>query len=121
MSQTLHICGSCLSRPKNENKKKTENEQRHKIFLRRLSWFGAAIKFFCSTRLTSSMFYCLPTEDMEGLRKVFNALEIENNDILQPYFHDYRKDFESVVFVEEEFLCKRIQKEDMFVDLTLKP
>ena len=36
---------------------------------------------------------------MEGFRKVFNALEIENNEMLRLYFHEYRKDLESVAFV----------------------
>lgn len=48
---------------------------------------------------------------MEGLRKAFNALEIEDNDKLQLYFYDNRQDFESVVFVEKAFRHKRIQKE----------
>ena len=55
---------------------------------------------------------------MEGFKKVFNALEIENNEMLWLYFHEYRKIFESVVFVDEEFLHKRIQKEDVSVNLT---
>ena len=56
---------------------------------------------------------------MGELRKIFNALEIGNVDMLQPYFQDYRKGLEPVVFVEEEFLHKRIQKEDVFVDFTV--
>ena len=55
---------------------------------------------------------------MKGFRKVFNGLEIENNEMLFSYFHEYKKDLESVVFVEEEFLHERIQKEDVSVDLT---
>ena len=43
---------------------------------------------------------------MEGFKKVFNVLEIENNEMLRSYFHEYRKNFESVVFVEEEFLAR---------------
>ena len=38
--------------------------------------------------------------------------------MLWSYFHEYRKILESVVFVEEEFLHERIQKEDVSVDLT---
>ena len=64
------------------------------------------------------VFYCLETADMEGFRKVFNALEIENNEILRSHFHEYKKNLESVVFVEEAFLHERIQKEDVSVDLT---
>ena len=55
---------------------------------------------------------------MGSFKKVFNGLEIENNEMLWSYFHEYRKIFESVVFVEEEFLHERIQKEDVSVDLT---
>ena len=55
---------------------------------------------------------------MEEFRKVFNAHEIENNEMLQSYFHEYKKNLESVVFVEEELLHERIQKEDVSVDLT---
>ena len=55
---------------------------------------------------------------MERFRKVFNALEIENNEKLRSYFHEYRKNLDSVVFVEEEFLHERIQKQDVSVDLT---
>ena len=55
---------------------------------------------------------------MKGFRKVFNGLEIENNEMLLSYIHEYKKDLESVVFVEEEFLHERIQKEGVSVDLT---
>ena len=55
---------------------------------------------------------------MEESRKVFNAHEIENNEMLRSYFHEYKKNLESVVFVEEELLHERIQKEDVSVDLT---
>ena len=51
------------------------------------------------------------------MQKVFYVLEIKTN-MFHPYFHDYRKNHESKIFVEEEFLHKRIQKEDIFVDLT---
>ena len=55
---------------------------------------------------------------MEGFRKVLNALEIENNEILRSYFHEYKKNLESEVLMEEEFLHERIQKEDVSIDLT---
>ena len=60
---------------------------------------------------------------MEGLRKVLNVLQIENNNMLQPCFYECRDDFESVAFFAEEFWHKRIQKEDgekkdAFVDIT---
>ena len=73
---------------------------------------------FVARGLPLPVFYCSQTADMEGFKKVFNALEIENNEMLWSYFHEYRKILESVVFVEEEFLHERIQKEDVSVDLT---
>lgn len=50
--------------------------------------------------------------------EISNALEAENNEMLQSFFHDYRKEVESVVFLEVELLHKRIRKEKVFVDLT---
>ena len=72
---------------------------------------------FVARGLPLPVFYCSQTADMEGFRKVFNALEIENNEMLRPYFHEYKRNLESVVFVEE-LLHERIQKEDASVDLT---
>lgn len=59
----------------------------------------------------------LLTADMKGLRKVFNAIWIENIYTLQSHFCDYRKYLESVVFAEEQILQK-IQK-DLFVNFTI--
>ena len=64
------------------------------------------------------VFYCSQTS---AVCKVFNALEIENKEMLRLYFHESRKNFESVVFVEEEFLHNGIQKEDESIDLTAAP
>ena len=63
-------------------------------------------KVFCSTRPSSSTF-C----QREPWRKVvkFNALET---------FHDNRKELESVLFIYEEFLHKKIEKGHVFIDLT---
>ena len=61
---------------------------------------------FVTQGLPLPVFYCLQTADMEGFRKVFNVLGIE-----------YRKNLQSVVFAEEEFLHERIQK-DVPVNLT---
>ena len=72
---------------------------------------------FVARGLPLPVFYCSQTADMEGFAKVFNALEIEKNEMLWSYFQ-YRKNLKSVAFVEEEFLHKRIQKEDVPVDLT---
>ena len=73
---------------------------------------------FVARGLPLPVFYCSQTAGMEGFRKVFKVLEIENNEVLRSYFHEYRKNLDSVVFVEEEFLHERIQEEDMSVDLT---
>ena len=73
---------------------------------------------FVARGLPLPVFYCSQTADMEEFRKVFNAHEIENNEMLRSYFHEYKKNLESVVFVEEELLHERIQKEDVSVDLT---
>ena len=73
---------------------------------------------FVARGLPLPVFYCSQTADMEESRKVFNAHEIENNEMLRSYFHEYKKNLESVVFVEEELLHERIQKEDVSVDLT---
>ena len=72
---------------------------------------------FVTQGLPLPVFYCLQTADMEGFRKVFNVLGIENNEMLLSYFHEYRKNLQSVVFAEEEFLHERIQK-DVPVNLT---
>ena len=118
MSQTMQICDSCLSRPKHKNEKKnekkTESGQWKKNFLAQGDLVRGSSKVsFVARGLPLPVFYCSQRADMEVFRKVFNALEIENNEILRLYFHEYRKNLESVVFVEEEFLHKRIQKEDV--------
>ena len=53
--------------------------------MRMESWCGVAIKFPLQHK--SSLFYFLLAADTGGLRKGFNVLEIENNDMLQLYFH----------------------------------
>ena len=73
---------------------------------------------FVARGLPIPVFYRSQTADMAGFRKVFNALEIENNEMFRSYFHEYIKNLDSVVFVEEEFMHERIQKEDGSVDLT---
>ena len=73
---------------------------------------------FVAQGLPLPVFYCSQTADIEGFKKVFKALEIKNNEIIWSYFHKYRKNLESLVFVEEEFLHERVQKEDVSVDLT---
>ena len=79
---------------------------------------GSSKVSFVARGLSLPVFYCSQTADMEVFRKVFNALEIEKNEILRLSFHEYRKSLESVAFVEKKFLHKRIQKEDVSFNST---
>ena len=53
---------------------------------------------------------------MEGLNDIRTAISSENIELLQSYIAIYRKKLEKVVFVEEEFLYKKISKKDVYVD-----
>ena len=53
---------------------------------------------------------------MEGLNEICAATSIENIQLLQSYFATYRKKLKEKVFVEEEFLYKKISKKDVCVD-----
>ena len=53
---------------------------------------------------------------MEGLNDIRTAISSENIQLLQSYIATYRKKIEEVVFVEKEFLYKKISKEDLYVD-----
>ena len=53
---------------------------------------------------------------MEGLNDIGTASSSENIQLLQRYIATYRKKLEEVVFVEEEFLYKKISKKDIYVD-----
>ena len=53
---------------------------------------------------------------MEGLNEIRTAIRSENIQLLQSYIATYRKKLEEVVFVEEEFLYKKISKKDVYVD-----
>ena len=55
---------------------------------------------------------CCPRAGMEGLNDIRTAISSENIQLLQTY----RKKLEEVVFVEEEFLYKKISKKDVYVD-----
>ena len=52
---------------------------------------------------------------MEGLNDIRTAISIENIQLLQSYIATYRKKLEEVVFVEEEFLYKKISKKDVYM------
>ena len=53
---------------------------------------------------------------MEGLNDIRTAISSENIELLQSYIAIYRKKLEKVVFVEEEFLYKKINKKDVYAD-----
>ena len=57
-----------------------------------------------------------PRAGMKGLNDIRAAISIENIQLLQSYIATYRKKLEEVVFVEEEFLYKKISKKDIYVD-----
>ena len=59
---------------------------------------------------------CCPREGMEGFNDIRTAISSENIQLLQSYIATYRKKLEEVVFVEEEFLYKKISKKDVYVD-----
>ena len=51
-----------------------------------------------------------------GLNEIRTAISSENVQLLQSYIATYRKKLEEVVFVDEEFLYKKISKKDVYVD-----
>ena len=53
---------------------------------------------------------------MEGLNDIRTTISSENIQLLQSYIVTYRKKLEEVVFVEEEFLLKKIGNRDVYVD-----
>ena len=53
---------------------------------------------------------------MEGLNDIGTAISRENIQLLQNYVAIYRKKLEEEVFVEEEFLYKKISKKGVYVD-----
>ena len=59
---------------------------------------------------------CCPQAGMEGLNDIGTAISRENIQLLQNYVAIYRKKLEEEVFVEEEFLYKKISKKDVYVD-----
>ena len=59
---------------------------------------------------------CCPRAGIEGLHEIRAVISSENNQLLQSYIATYRKKLEKVLFVEEEFLYKKISKKDVYVD-----
>ena len=77
-------------------------------------WLVTLVKFRyknCSQR-RAFPHPCCPRAGMEGLNDIRTAISSENIQLLQTY----RKKLEEVVFVEEEFLYKKISKKDVYVD-----
>ena len=60
--------------------------------------------------------YYSPRASMEGLNEIGTAISSENIQLLQSYIATYRKKLEEVIFVEEEFLYKKISKKDLYLD-----
>ena len=74
-------------------------------------WLIALVKFRYKNCSQRSAFECL-----EGLNEIRTAISSKNIQLLQSYIATYRKKLEEVVFVEEEFLYKKISKKDVYVD-----
>ena len=53
---------------------------------------------------------------MEGLNEIRTAISSENIQLLLSYIVAYRKKLEEVVFVQEEFLHKKLSNKDVYVD-----
>ena len=53
---------------------------------------------------------------MEGLNEIRTAISSENIQLLQSYIATYRNKLDEVVFVEEDFLYKKISNKDVYVD-----
>ena len=81
-------------------------------------WLVTLVKFRyknCSQRRTFPL-PCCQRVGMEGLNDIRTAISSKNIQLLQSYIATYRKKLEEVVFVEEEFLYKKISKKDVYVD-----
>ena len=50
------------------------------------------------------------------LNEIRTAISSDNIQLLQSYIATYREKLEEVIFVEEEFLYKKISKKDVYVD-----
>ena len=59
---------------------------------------------------------CCPRAGMEGLIDTRTPISSENIQLLQSYITTHRKKVEEVVFVEEEFLQKKISEKDVDMD-----
>ena len=64
---------------------------------------------------------CCPRAGMEGLIDTRTPISSENIQLLQSYITTYRKKVEEVVFVEEEFLQKKISEKDVIWIILPRP
>ena len=69
----------------------------------------------CSQHGAVSLF-CCPRAGMEGLNEIRTVISSENIQLLRSYIVTYRDKLEEEVFVEEEFLHKKISNKDVHVD-----
>ena len=95
MSKPLQICSSRLSRPKNENKKtkKDRKQTKKKKISRVCSLYEEQHKVSVAARgLPLPVLCCSPSSNMNGFKKLFNALHIRSNGMLWLYFHEYGTD-----------------------------
>ena len=69
----------------------------------------------CSQR-RAFLLACCPRAGMEGLNEIRTAISSENIQLLQSYIATYRNKLDEVVFVEEDFLYKKISNKDVYVD-----
>ena len=58
---------------------------------------------------------CCPRADMEDLSEIRTAISSEKIQLLQSYIATYSKKLEEVVFIEEGFLYKKINKKEVYV------
>ena len=81
-------------------------------------WLVTLVKFRYKTYSQRRAFPlpCCPRAGMEGLNDTRTAISSKNIQLLQSYIATCRKKLEEVVFVEKEFLYKKISKKDVYVD-----
>ena len=81
-------------------------------------WLVTLVKFRyknCS-QLGAFPLHCCPRADKEDLNEIRTVVSSKNIQLLQSYIATCRKKLEEVVFVEEKFLYKKINKKDIYVD-----
>ena len=85
---------------------------------KKIVWLVPLVKFRyknCS-QLGAFPLRCCPRTGKENLNEIRTAISSKNIQLLQSYIATCRKKLEEVVFVEEKFLYKKINKKDIYVD-----